>query len=309
MAKKSHAKNESKEQPKTEVAEATKNECKGECFVIMPISDPEDYEDGHFKHVYNDLFKPAIEAAGYKPKRADDDRDASLIQLGILKDLVEMPMAIVDLSTRNPNVLYELGFRQAFDKPTVFVEEEGTNRIFDISGIRTISYSKYLKYHDVVASQKEIEDAILATEKGDGVNSLVKLLSIDKANIPEGTQLDAGTVMDFFEKKIENLESMVRRNNTLLPHPDEVISPPLRDDEFSVPSDLKLRPPLSPAYVNHFLSAGDVRLGRKEYVTMCEQIIRLLTDDNMASADYTRRKLRDHVKALREKKERYEKLI
>lgn len=43
----------------------SKTEEKERCFVIMPISDPEEYEDGHFKNVYEDIFKPAIEAAGY----------------------------------------------------------------------------------------------------------------------------------------------------------------------------------------------------------------------------------------------------
>lgn len=31
-----------------------------ECFVIMPISDPDGYATGHFQHVYNDIFAPAI---------------------------------------------------------------------------------------------------------------------------------------------------------------------------------------------------------------------------------------------------------
>lgn len=41
---------------------------KGMCFVIMPISDPEDYEEGHFKRVYDDIFATAIREAGYTPK-------------------------------------------------------------------------------------------------------------------------------------------------------------------------------------------------------------------------------------------------
>ena len=47
---------------------------KGECFVIMPISDPEGYEEGHFRRVYEDILAPAIAAAGFIPVRADEDR-------------------------------------------------------------------------------------------------------------------------------------------------------------------------------------------------------------------------------------------
>lgn len=37
------------------------------CFVIMPISDQGDYPKGHFTKVYDQIFKPAIEAADMKP--------------------------------------------------------------------------------------------------------------------------------------------------------------------------------------------------------------------------------------------------
>ena len=38
---------------------------KPECFVMMPISDHADYEKGHFRRVYEDIFRPACEKAGY----------------------------------------------------------------------------------------------------------------------------------------------------------------------------------------------------------------------------------------------------
>lgn len=43
-----------------------------ECFVVMPITDPEGYDKGHFTKVYEDIFKPACDAAGFKPVRADE---------------------------------------------------------------------------------------------------------------------------------------------------------------------------------------------------------------------------------------------
>ena len=38
------------------------------CFVIMPISDVDGYEKGHFIRVYDYLIKPACEIAGYMSK-------------------------------------------------------------------------------------------------------------------------------------------------------------------------------------------------------------------------------------------------
>lgn len=154
---------------------------KEKCFVIMPISDPNGYQSGHFRYVYEDIFAPAIREAGFEPKRADDDESSSMIQINIVKDIIESPMAICDLSTRNPNVLFELGIRQAFDLPVVLVQEEDTPRIFDISTINTIDYRKNLIYREVLEDRENITKAIQATYNNtSGINSIIKLLDIEK---------------------------------------------------------------------------------------------------------------------------------
>lgn len=153
-----------------------------ECFVIMPISDPENYENGHFQHVYDDIVSKACESAGFKPIRADDVLETNLIHLDVLKRIIETPMAVCDLSNRNPNVLFELGLRQAFDKPVVLIQEKGTPAIFDIAPLRYTEYRKERIYHQVLEDQKCIADAITATKKatdeGIGINSMVQLLSL-----------------------------------------------------------------------------------------------------------------------------------
>lgn len=109
-----------------------------------------------------------------------------MIQANIVKDIINAPMAVCDLSTRNPNVLFELGIRQAFDLPVVLVQEKGTARIFDIASINTIDYDKNMGYRNVLETQKKITASIGSTEdKEKGVNSIIKLLKITKANMPE----------------------------------------------------------------------------------------------------------------------------
>lgn len=153
-----------------------------DCFIIMPIADHKDYKDGHFKRVYEDILAPACRGAGYRPVRADDVAQTNLIHLDILQKLLESPMAICDLSTRNPNVLFELGLRQAFDKPTVLVQEVGTPQIFDINLFRYTQYRNGLDYRDVLADQKTIqkvlEETKQAVKENKSVNSIIKLLSI-----------------------------------------------------------------------------------------------------------------------------------
>lgn len=158
------------------------------CFVIMPIGEGEKYS--HFKRVYDQIFTPAIEKAGYIPKRADDEKGSKMIHVNIIKEIVTAPMAICDLSTKNPNVLFELGLRQAFDLPVVLVQEKGTERIFDISTINTIDYRKERIYDEVLEDRKNITEAIMDTaDKTRGINSIIKLLSIQPAGLKTDNEL------------------------------------------------------------------------------------------------------------------------
>lgn len=167
----------------------TENAKKEECFIIMPIADTDGYPQGHFGHVYENIIYPSCEMAGYQAIRADEVKATNLIHLDILKNLIDAPIAICDLSSRNPNVLFELGIRQAFDKPVVLIQEAGTPKIFDIAPLRYLEYSKEMKYHDVLRMQTELKEAIEATVAADGqdgnVNSIVKLLALSKAKIPD----------------------------------------------------------------------------------------------------------------------------
>ncbi len=154
------------------------------CFIVMPISDPDGYAKGHFKHVYQDIVQPACQQAGFIPLRADDVKQSNLIHLDILQKLLEAPMAVCDLSNRNPNVLFELALRQAFDKPVALIQEVGTPQIFDISPLRYSEYRKERIYHEVLEDQRSIATAIAETFKSHGtgrsINSIVKLLALSK---------------------------------------------------------------------------------------------------------------------------------
>ncbi len=155
------------------------------CFVIMPISDVDGYEPKHFELVYQDIIKIACKNAGYTAIRADDVKQTNLIHKDILHKILESPMAICDLSSNNPNVLFELGIRQAFDKPTVLIKDTSTDFIFDLSPLRYTEYTRVQNYRDVLKSQELVGDAIKKTEQSsedsNNINSLINLLSLPKA--------------------------------------------------------------------------------------------------------------------------------
>lgn len=165
--------------------EQKKTDEKEKCFVMMPISDQGDYPEGHFQKVYEQIFQPAIEQAGYQPHRVDEDAISDRIIDKIFREVQECPMALCDLSNRNPNVLYELGLRQAYDKPVVLVQDEKTDRIFDVSGISTVQYKSQRLFEDVLEARDRIAKAIIETKEG-RKNSIVKIVQAKTAQIPYG---------------------------------------------------------------------------------------------------------------------------
>ncbi|MDN4694265.1 hypothetical protein QYZ45_07415 [Vibrio parahaemolyticus] len=157
----------------------------------MPISSQEGYEDDHFQLVYEDIICPAILAAGMTPIRADETKGTNLIQLDILQKVIDSPMAVCDMSAKNPNVFYELGMRQAFDKPTVLLKDERTNAPFDINGLRYCQYNTDMRHRNVKLAIEQLSATLIETYKNkenkSEINSLVRLLELAKpAELPTG---------------------------------------------------------------------------------------------------------------------------
>lgn len=198
------------------------------CMVIMPFSDPSGYQQGHFKRVYDFLIKPACEKAGFKAKRVDENAKTSVIVLEILNMILDCDMAICDLSARNPNVFYELGLRQAFDKKCVLIIDSKTERPFDTSMIRSIMYDESLRVDLIQDKVDELSNAIKETyeNKTNDGNSLVQLLSVKSgAKIPDKRTMN--TDLSIVLNAIQSLSSKIEPPK--LPYPK-------REESFLLPN-------------------------------------------------------------------------
>ncbi len=105
------------------------------CFVMQPFAAP------HGEY-YEKIFKPAIEKTGLQPVRAD----AEIFATGKIIDQVwrginAAKILVAELTTRNPNVFYELGLAHALKKPVVLVSSNEGDVPFDLHHIRVIYYN------------------------------------------------------------------------------------------------------------------------------------------------------------------------
>ena len=209
-------------------------EKKPTCFVIMPIADTPGYENRHFDRVYSHIIKPACEKANFLPIRADEITNTNFIVLDILRRIVECDIAICDLSSRNPNVMYELGLRQAFNKKTVLIKDDITTNPFDVQGFRYCGYDSSLRIDCAHNNVNAIAKALTATHlaSSEEVNSIVQLLRIEPAQIGERTQLsDQNTVI------LDAIKELTVKINRQTPRAIEIKSQSELKDESTAIGD------------------------------------------------------------------------
>jgi hypothetical protein len=107
------------------------------CFVIQP------FDKDKFDKRFEDIFKPAIEAAGLTAYRVDKDYGVEIPIDSIEDGIRSSAICLADITTDNPNVWYELGFALALSKPTIMVcseERSGNKYPFDIQHRNIIGY-------------------------------------------------------------------------------------------------------------------------------------------------------------------------
>jgi O-acetyl-ADP-ribose deacetylase (regulator of RNase III) len=118
------------------------------CFVITPygLKRDENQKTINFDTTYSRIIFPAVtglrdEGFNIQCFRAIDIKQAGLIHERMLQRIADADVAVVDLTTANPNVFYELGVRHALaDRVTVLLRQKGSRLPFNIAGMSTIEY-------------------------------------------------------------------------------------------------------------------------------------------------------------------------
>lgn len=134
------------------------------CGVVMPISSIDGCAESHWADVL-EILTEAIEDAGFEANLVSNADDVGIIHKRIIQNLYDNPIVVCDVSGKNPNVMFELGLRLAFDKPTVIVKDEKTSYSFDTSAIEHLEYPRDLRFSRIVDFKQKLAEKISATYK------------------------------------------------------------------------------------------------------------------------------------------------
>jgi len=116
-------------------------------FVVMQFSD-------EYNELFNEVIKPVCKKFDYDCIRADDFYSPTPILADIIYSINNASIIIAEITSKNPNVFYEIGYSHAIQKPTILLCDK--NKVeklpFDISGFRT------LFYENTISGKTKIEE-------------------------------------------------------------------------------------------------------------------------------------------------------
>lgn len=140
----------------------TKEQPKPKCGIIMPISAIEGYPAEHWAEV-KEILLEVISQTEFEGDLVSSANETRVIHETIVQNIYFNEMVVCDVSGKNPNVMFELGLRIAFDKPAVIIKDEATNYSFDTSPIEHLSYPTDLNYRKINQFKEELKSKIKAT--------------------------------------------------------------------------------------------------------------------------------------------------
>lgn len=133
----------------------------GTCVVCMPFADD-------LKPLYNDLLLPAITSAHFQPQRMDRSPVIGDITVALRQELENCNCVVAVLDGRNPNVMYEVGFAHALNKPVILLQGKSSLAAklpelpFDIRTHRVIYFPTPLEPLGTQQALAELHDVLRA---------------------------------------------------------------------------------------------------------------------------------------------------
>jgi hypothetical protein len=158
------------------------------------------------------LLGPAVEEAGFTPKYPKAE-GSEVIHARIVRNLESMDMVLCDLSSLNPNVLFELGVRTAVNKPACLVHDMLTALPFDTGIVNTHTYNPKLYGWDMKEEISRMAGHIRSSaETSANTNPLWKFFGLTTtASMAAADASSSDEKLDFILSEIASIKTVRSR--------------------------------------------------------------------------------------------------
>jgi hypothetical protein len=191
-----------------------KKEIELTCGVVMPISAIDGCDENHWNDVL-DIISDAVCDAGFEANLVSNADEVGVIHKRIVQNLYENPIVVCDISGKNPNVMFELGLRLAFDKPTIIVKDDKTPYSFDTSAIEHIEYPRDLRFNRIQDFKSKLAEKIKHTyakylSDPDNFSTFLKHFGEFKVAKIKSTEVSKE---EFLLDELQNIKSLILGRN------------------------------------------------------------------------------------------------
>jgi hypothetical protein len=107
------------------------------CFVLMPFS-------SDFNDIYQFGIKGSCEDVDVYCERVDEQIYQERILDRIYNQIAKADLIIADMTGKNPNVFYEIGYAHALNKPTILLTQNSDDIPFDFKHFPLIIYNNQI---------------------------------------------------------------------------------------------------------------------------------------------------------------------
>ncbi len=181
-----------------------------QCGIVMPISETDGCSEKHWEEVLR-ILTSAIKDAGFEGNMVSNSDEVGIIHKTIIQNLYDNPIVVCDVSGKNPNVMFELGLRLAFDKPTIIVKDNKTSYTFDTGVIEHLEYPRDLRFSNIVAFKIKLAEKIKATyEKSQTKNYSTFLKNFGKFKVSELSEREI-TSQEFLMEELNSIKQLLQQ--------------------------------------------------------------------------------------------------
>jgi len=103
------------------------------CFVLMEFKSP-------YTEIYDHLIKPTVEGEGFQCLKSDDIFSTTSVIEDIWANINKAALIIVEISSSNPNVMYELGICHTVGKNVMMITQYPDKIPFNFRHMRCYPY-------------------------------------------------------------------------------------------------------------------------------------------------------------------------
>ena len=136
----------------------------------------------------------------YRVIRMDKKNPSGNITEAIIDDLRVADLVIVDLTNLNPNVMYELGIRQAWNLPLVPIALKGQNMPFDVKVLNIVFYELPITTKAINEAKRDIRKQIRNIIKDEQSNII-----FERANAIISKSYSMDAVYESFEQALNDM--------------------------------------------------------------------------------------------------------